>query len=220
MKYFIADTHLGHEKMIRGMLRCYPGSRKLFRSIEEHDEFLIGSINCTVRPNDQLFILGDFAALPGKYRMQIKCKHVFLIRGNHDPVQKSLNVFGEMPYMRVVKLRSGNASLKVVLSHFPQAYWEGSHRGWGHLYGHTHGQREDTLDQAFGYKRRALDVGVDNLRKEYGDYSPLGEDQVLHRFLGVPGHDDPEYYNAYQRVRDLKYGFDPQTNPIHDHETI
>lgn len=214
MRYFIADPHFGHPAMIRGMLRFYPGTTTLFESIEAHDDHLIGAINCTVKPSDELFVLGDFSRQPGKYRARIKCKTVRLIRGNHDPVEKSLNVFGEMPWMVTTKLRDSKGnSLKCVLSHFPQAYWDGSHRGWAHLHGHTHGQREVSLDDAFGYHRRMMDVGVDALFQLNGSYFPIGEDELYSRMTALDGHDHQEFYRALQNNRDHRYGYDPMDRP-------
>ena len=196
MKYFIADTHFGHANILDKMLsRCYPGTETLFRSIEDHDDCILSAINDVVGERDDLFILGDFARQPGKYRARINCKHIYLIRGNHDPVQKSLNVFGQIPYLRIVKVRGEHGgSLKVVLCHTPMAYWEGSHRGWGHLYGHCHGQRERTLDQAFGTHRRSADIGVDCLR----NFAPASEYQIYRFFTGLPGHDPVKFYKDLQ----------------------
>jgi calcineurin-like phosphoesterase family protein len=209
-RYFIADTHFGHEALVRGMLRRYPHSNELFPSVEAYDEHVIGAINAAVGVNDELHVLGDFSQLPGKYRARIKCKHVMLTRGNHDPVQKSKNVFGEIPWMREVKLRGDTGSLTAILSHAPQAYWIGSHRGWAHLYGHTHGQREDTLDQAFGRERRAFDVGADHLRTFYGNYFPVDEAELYAMLIDRKGHDQQSYYHEFQRLRDIRLGFDEE----------
>jgi len=214
VRYFIADTHFGAKpNLIRGMLRRYPGSNVLFESTEAHDAHLLGAINCTVKPNDELYILGDFAQQPGKFRALIKCKKVLFVRGNHDPYQKCMNVFGELPWMRTTKLRSGDNRLKCVLCHFPLAYWDGSHRGTAHLHGHVHGQREVTFDDAFGYQRRMMDVGVDALFQLKGNYFPIGEDELYLRFTSLEGHDLPEYYEDLQFRRDKRYGFDPLTRP-------
>lgn len=215
MRYFIADTHFGASpSLIRGMLRRYPCTNVLFASTEDHDQHLLGAINCTARPNDELFILGDFAGSnPGKYRAQIKCKHVYLIRGNHDPYQKCMNVFSEIPWMKTIKLRGQGGALNCVLCHFPIAYWDGSHRGWAHLHGHTHGQREVTLDAAFGWHRRMMDVGVDNLRELNGDYFPMAEDELYSRFISLDGHDHSEHYETLQYIRDKRLGFDPLRTP-------
>jgi calcineurin-like phosphoesterase family protein len=195
MRYFTADTHFGHTNILNKMLpRCYPGTNVLFRSIEDHDECLLYAINAVVGERDELYVLGDFARKPGKYRARIKCKHVRLIRGNHDPVQKSKNVFGEIPYIIHTKVRSGRDSLRVVLCHTPMAYWDGSHRGWGHLYGHCHGQREATMTKLFGVNRRSMDVGVDCLK----NYIPLSEEHLCHFFTSLSGHDPVGFYRDLQ----------------------
>ena len=209
-RYFIADPHFGATpKLIRGMLRRYPGTNVLFKSTEDHDHHLIGAINCVVGEHDELHVLGDFASHnPGKYRALIKCKHVFLTRGNHDPVEKSRNVFGDIPWSRMVKLRDGEGnSLRAILTHTPQAFWIGSHLGWAHLYGHTHGQREETLDRWLGTERRSLDVGVDAIRQEFGDYFPLDEHELYHILSSRAGHDHPDFYHKLQAERDEAHGF-------------
>jgi calcineurin-like phosphoesterase family protein len=199
MKYFIADTHFDHWNLVSRFPRRHPTFQRPFDNSDEHDTFLIDVINDTVDRGDELFVLGDFCLKrPGRFRQRIKCRQVRLIRGNHDPVQASINVFGDMPYMQVIKLRGefddAPATLSAVLSHAPQAFWFGSHRGWGHAYGHCHGQREDTLTQALGWQRRSIDVGVDYLARLLGTFKPVSEQYLLSTFLSLPGHDQPSFY--------------------------
>ena len=196
MRYFIADCHFGHEKLIMTFPRYRPGTEELFASVEEHDDYLIQAINVAVRPDDDLHILGDFAlANPGKYRMRIKCKHVYLTRGNHDRPEKSRRVFGEIPRVRLTTLRGTEGGrLKAVLCHTPMAFWEGSHKGWANLYGHCHGQREDTMDRWLGLDRRSLDVSVDNIYRLTGNFMPLDEQSLYYWMISRLGHDLPEFY--------------------------
>ena len=195
MRYFIADCHFGHEKMIMTFPRYRPGTKELFASIEEHDDYLLDAINSVVGVDDELHILGDFALKkPGKYRMRIKCKHVYLTRGNHDRPLQSRRVFGEIPRIRLTYLRSDTGHLKTVLCHTPMAFWEGSHKGWAHLYGHCHGRREDTMDQWLGFDRRSLDVSVDNIYKLTGSFIPLDEVDLYYWMISRAGHDHPEFY--------------------------
>lgn len=205
MRYFIADPHFGNEKLIRGMLRRYPSTRTLFPNTEAHDRYLIDDINIVVGEKDELIVIGDFAGKkPGKYRARINCKHVYLVRGNHDPVMASKAVFGEIPYMKKTKVRKDGKSLPVILSHYPQAFWDGSHKGWGHLYGHTHGQREEHLERAFP-GRRAFDCTVDNLIRKFGSYRPISEEKVFSILTALPGHDDVAYYKQIQHIRDRQF---------------
>jgi calcineurin-like phosphoesterase family protein len=203
MRYIIADPHFGCEKLIMNFPRYRPGTKELFDSIEEHDDYLIRDINLVARPDDELHILGDFSYdTPGKYRMRLKCKHVYLTRGNHDRPEKSRRVFGEIPRIRIIKLRGcGGKSLKTVLCHTPMAFWEGSHKGWAHLYGHCHGQREDTLDAALGPDRRSLDVSVDNIYKLTGNFMPLDEQDLYYWMISRAGHDPPAFYDNYRGMK-------------------
>ncbi len=213
MKFFMADPHFGHDGIIQMMARVAPDG-ELFSSVEEHDGFLLAEINCKVDRNDELIILGDFAwEKPGKYRQRIRCKNIKLILGNHDKKPKCINVFGAENVFQqyVAKLHlSGDKIdyLKVFCSHYPTTFWEGSHKGWGHLYGHTHGQREDYLELMFP-ERRALDVGVDNIYRLFGRWGPLNEIEVYHYMARRTGHDDLEAYHEYQTKLYLSRGFDP-----------
>jgi len=187
--------------------RYRPGTKELFASIEEHDDYLIKAINNAVGPDDELHVLGDFALdKPGKYRMRIKCKHVYLTRGNHDRPEKSRRVFGEIPRIRLTELRApwaGGRRLKTVLCHTPMAFWEGSHKGWANLYGHCHGQREDTMDQWLGLDRRSMDVSVDNIYKLTGSFTPLDEVDLYYCMVSRAGHDHPEFYPNRRGMRNV-----------------
>lgn len=80
MIFYTADLHFGHEAVIKF-------SNRPFKTIEEHDNFIIHVWNDTVTDNDDIYIVGDFA-----YRNKISDetylrrlngkKH--LIIGNHD----------------------------------------------------------------------------------------------------------------------------------------
>jgi calcineurin-like phosphoesterase family protein len=216
MKFFIADCHFGHFGIIPMMARTYPGTHRLFESIEAHDDLLIDTINQVVGRNDELHIIGDFSwEKPGKYRQRIKCQHVKLTLGNHDKVQACSNVFGEIPERRRMKVFNLDRTdyIKVVLDHYPGAYWDGSHKGWGLLYGHTHGQREETLEELFP-QRRALDVGADNLFLRQGNYGPMPEYKVYDYMAKRSGHDDLRFYRDYQNDLYIKKGLWGKIKPL------
>lgn len=190
MKFFTADCHFGE----RPNNKLW---RDEFSSREEHNEAILDGINSKVCRNDYLYILGDFAwDKPGKYRQQIRCKNITFIIGNHDRYQKSLNVFGTVHQLKVVKF----AGTKAVLCHYPFAFWDGSHKGWFHFYGHCHMQREETLDTIWP-KRRSMDVGVDNAKHYLGHYEPFSEEEILGLIGGEPGHDQVDFYKRLRHAR-------------------
>lgn len=196
MKHFTADTHFNHEKIakVRG-----------FECAASHDHCMLNNINHTVGQDDELFILGDFAwDKPGKYRLQIKCKNIRFVIGNHDKYEACKNVFGDIRSTISTRVYSANETSygKAFLCHFPFAYWENSHHNSWHLYGHTHAAREETLDQAFP-GRQAMDVGLDNINRLYGAFRPITEHEVFDYMSVLPGHDHVDWYEARRSWRGL-----------------
>lgn len=189
MKFFTADTHFDHLNIaqVRG-----------FHDKEEHDAVIIAAINSVVCASDTLFILGDFCwSSPGKFRMRINCKDVRYVIGNHDKIQATQNVFGQIHTTLKTRIvaEDGLRYGKAVLCHFPMAYWDASHNGSWHLYGHCHGSRELTLDWAFP-GRQAMDVGLDNAGRLYGCYRPFSEHEVFDYMAARTGHDHKEFYDG------------------------
>lgn len=183
-------------------------SGALCASEQEHDRMILDNINALVGRDDELFILGDFAFdKPGKFRSQIDCKHIRFVLGNHDRKEKTANVFGQIPEVLRTKAfnRKGTDHVKLYLSHYPTMYWDGSHRGWCHLYGHCHGQREEYLDN-LEPQRRAMDVGVDNIYQLYGSYRPIADYEVYEYMARRSGHDDIRFYTDFQKNLYLERG--------------
>ena len=155
--YFTSDTHFGHENVISF-------SNRPFENLEEMEKVLIENWNARVRPNDDIYIIGDFA-------WRAKHDHIInvlkrlngqkhLILGNHDrkyldfddfrasfvEIEKQLEVFVENRQ-------------RLVLCHYPMAEWHQYHRGIYHIHGHLHNRK----DEAFLYlkDKNALNAGVD-----------------------------------------------------------
>jgi len=77
--YFISDLHLGHSNI-------FSFSPNRFGSnIDQHDRWVIDSINSVVKPRDLLYILGDVAFDLTKLDLlnSIPCQKKLII-GNHD----------------------------------------------------------------------------------------------------------------------------------------
>ena len=178
--FFTADTHFGHTNIIESCKRP-------FKSIEEHDQQLLDAINAVVQPNDHLYHLGDFA-LPHcwdkanakrqavqYYRAKIKCKHITLLMGNHDPHVSTgepkawmHDYFEAIHQLLNVKLHNEGVSTKFVMCHYGLASWNQSRRGSVMLHGHSHGGLTPAPMR--------FDVGVD-----VNDYKPVSLSDIMRR---------------------------------------
>lgn len=165
--WFTADSHFGHKAMAAEGKGWRP-----FATVVEHDEFLISQWNKVVRPDDQVWHLGD-VGMNTTHTLGIVArlngtKH--LVAGNHDEVwpghreaykhqARWLEVFASVqPFAR--RRIDGRA---VLLCHFPYfgdhlgkeryAQWRLPDMGDWLLCGHVHGD--------WAQRGRQVNVGVD-----------------------------------------------------------
>lgn len=109
--FIISDTHFNH----RAVLRFERGE---FKTIKEHDEYIIKKWNSVVKDDDIVFHLGDLG-LGSRNEIEEIVKrlngHKILIRGNHDNFNDEfyLKIGFEEVYRNPVYIG------KIVLSHFP-----------------------------------------------------------------------------------------------------
>jgi calcineurin-like phosphoesterase family protein len=194
-RYYTADTHLGHARIIELCGRP-------FGSVDEMNETIIGNINDTCAPEDELYILGDIAlgkldeSLP--LLKQIECR-VFMVPGNHDrfslayqrkgdrmaEVERELERYGEYGTCYKETLNSSSEFLApflnphgwpVKMSHYP--YIGDSHGADRHadlrprreggplIHGHVHGEWQ--------FKDEMFNVGVD-----VNEFRPVSEERIL-----------------------------------------
>ena len=149
MIYFTSDTHFHHAKVIDYCNRP-------FANVDEMNEALIKNWNDRVKRWDIVYHLGDFCFGNKQKIKEVLDRlngNIFLIEGNHD---RNLSTeikqrFGWIkPYYELK-----HEGQHLVLCHYPFASWNGSHHGWIHLHGHSHGSTKNHGN----FKR--LDVGVD-----------------------------------------------------------
>ena len=142
MNLYISDTHFGHKNVI-GF------DHRPFIDVNEMDHCLIKLWNSRVQPDDDVYIVGDFAFRNEKpaewYLRQLK-GHKHLIIGNHD--RKTLENEAAMSYFESVdKLcRVMDGDKEVILCHFPIAAWYKCKYGSWHVYGHIHGRKDDVYE--------------------------------------------------------------------------
>lgn len=182
MIYFTSDFHFSHNNI----LKFSPKFRSQFKDITEMDEKLIEMWNSVIKPEDEVYNLGDvcFSRDLNKLKAilrRLNGKH-HLILGNHDqliienkdkllkeykndgnPLFSSINQYLELEYEKQ----------KYVLFHYPIQEWNRGHYGAIHLYGHIH-------DSIAPLKGKALNVGIDLHCKI------LSKDDVLEMVCKIP----------------------------------
>lgn len=157
--FFTSDEHHYHTHVIRYNSRP-------FTSVEEMNSCLIKNHNSVVGKGDRVYHLGDFAwKYPEIILPELNGQH-FLIKGNHDDIKKATKA-GFIWVKDVFGLKVND--LYFWLSHYAHRYWNKSHYGSYHLYGHSHGCAEDNWG-------RSTDVGVD-----CWDYKPVHIDQIIEK---------------------------------------
>ena len=169
--YFTADTHFGHEGVLR---MC----ERPFSSVRDMNRTLIDLWNARVRPDDIVWHLGDFAlgatpeeaasifaALNGSKR---------LVKGNHDH-DATLALPWALPVREIVEVAVDGA--RVVLCHYPMRAWRGSFGSALQLFGHTHGLLPPSS--------QSCDVGIDSWA-----YAPVSIAQIRGKLAGVA--EEPE----------------------------
>jgi calcineurin-like phosphoesterase family protein len=146
MRFFTADTHFQHRRIIDLCGRP-------FRDVDHMDETLIKNWNEVVSPDDEVWHLGDFAmgdqTRVGEILSRLNGR-VHLVWGNHDN-RKKIDPSWFASVQDYAEVTDGVDM--VVLSHYPITVWNGSHHGSYHMFGHVHGRLRPV--------GRACDVGVD-----------------------------------------------------------
>src|SRR3990172_4248175 len=133
--YVIADTHFGHNSIIR-----FESANRPFSTIEEHNRELVGRWNATVDKKDTVWHLGDV--------FFGKDSHVILghlngikrlVLGNHD-------VYPNEVYARYFSKIFGAAELKdCILTHVPVHPYQLERRYRLNIHGHMHSKKMDDL---------------------------------------------------------------------------
>jgi len=156
MKYYIADTHFGHENIIRL-------SNRPFQTVEEMDNVMIAKWNEKITENDDVYILGDFS-YKGKdpifYLSQLKGRK-YLIIGNHDT--KLLKNPDHRQYFEEINsiLMVDDGGTQICCCHYPMVEWNGYYRNVLHFYGHVHNTFHNATTQYAAQMPRAFNVGAD-----------------------------------------------------------
>lgn len=170
--WYTADTHFGHENVIRFCDRP-------FKSASHMDGIMLENMWKVVKPDDDLWIIGDFAfGAPAKDTAyleqifgQLPGAHKHLIVGNHDSdlTQSldwtSVSMMAEVP--------DGPKKQRNTLCHYPMITWNHARREALQLFGHVHNNWRGS--------RNSVNVGVD-----VWDFMPVTFDDVARRARRLP----------------------------------
>lgn len=138
MNFYISDLHIGHANIISL-------DKRPFKDIDEMNRAIIENWNNRVKPEDTVYILGDFIWLKEEdwdfYVEQLTGKKVLIV-GNHDPKQFSpatQKTFSEITPCKEIK----DSGHHLTLCHYPIPFFRaGSAENSYMLYGHVH-QKQD-----------------------------------------------------------------------------
>ncbi len=152
-KFYIADSHFGHEAVIR---HC----NRPFQTVEDMDEALILRWNERVKPTDMVFHLGDFSLADVDRTREIFARlngRKYLITGNHDldnrgRLHKRVRDL-EWAAPPTAGMETTDGGCRLYLHHYACRVWPAGHYGAWHFFGHSHGNLPP--------QGRSRDVGVD-----------------------------------------------------------
>jgi calcineurin-like phosphoesterase family protein len=165
MIYFTADQHYYHENIMKY-------SHRPFYTINDMNMTITKNWNNTIKPNDEVYILGDFAFTTTENTNEL-LKNLngrkYLIKGNHDRFLSD-NKFDRTQFIWVkdyyiLKYREQ----KIVLFHYPIYEWDCAFHGSIHLYGHVHNNEQ--MD-----RKNAFNVGVD-----VNNFTPISIEDIIKR---------------------------------------
>jgi calcineurin-like phosphoesterase family protein len=162
--WFIADTHFGHSNVIKYVNRP-------FADVDEMDEAMIANWNSVVKPNDEVYHLGDFAFRdPYHYGPRLNGKK-FLVPGNHD--RKYLGELKKYFHILPTLYEMNHEKKTLVMCHYAMRRWNKAHWGTYHIYGHSHGSLPG--------EGRSFDVGVD-----CWNFTPISWDMIVEKMEAIP----------------------------------
>lgn len=167
MYRYIADLHIG----------C---TNSFEHRALEHDEILVKNWNSVVNNNDTTFILGDIGRCGNNKDNEYLCSVIsrlkskkILVVGNHDESglkdYRVKQLFETVvDYFELTDNYNG-INQKLVLSHYPIFSWNGCYKDTVLLYGHTHGNFDDTIYhgslEKLRYKVRQLNIENKEVKK-------------------------------------------------------
>jgi calcineurin-like phosphoesterase family protein len=174
MKYWTSDLHLSHFNIIKY-------TNRPFSNIEEMNSVLGNNWDSIIKPNDQVYILGDIS-----FQEDIAINWLnkrpgqkFIVWGNHDPktAVRRNKILQRVNAIGADLLETTLDHTSVVMCHYPMLRWNRGHHGSWMLHGHTHGGCIYPSND-----ERIIDVGVDMSWAGHNKYFPVSENELVLKF--------------------------------------
>lgn len=191
--YVTSDLHLNHFSILEfEKSNLEKNGLSYIKDLYAYNEMIIKRINFVVRPQDTLYILGDFAFGGNEIVKDFVRRihgHKILIKGNHDhySVEEARRMGFEQVYDHPIYLPGTKG--KVLLSHYPAKEALDNPYIVYNLHGHIHG----------GY----LDLpNFKNVNIAMTEYYPVDIDSLINRINSSgKSREEPwlhEWYAPYQ----------------------
>lgn len=172
--FYTSDLHFNHEKIYSN------GTRPPFKTAAEAQEAIINNFNSVVKPNDNLYILGDLTLSASYDDLVAFLRRLngnkIVIQGNHDR-QRTLEKLKEDKVIANWHPWKGckDQGVSIFMTHFVPLEAHTGPELKLYLHGHVHGNLRSILKCPL-----RIDVGVD-----FWNFYPFSMDKVC-----------PEYLNA------------------------
>ena len=168
MVYFTADTHFGHNAIIRMCSRP-------FEDVNEMNRALIDSWNARVHGDDTIYIVGDMFYRCTDVESILRRLHgrKRLILGNHDESWLKQADYGRYFISIDHYLEISDGAHALTLCHYPMVTWKHDHRSYM-IHGHIHANTDADFWPLLRERERALNAGVD-----INGYQPVTFDELI-----------------------------------------
>lgn len=167
-KFYIADTHFGHENVIKF-------DKRPFQNTEEMEEEMVKRWNEKVGKTDMVYILGDFCwknVSPTAMGHKLNGRKI-LITGNHDKQlsRETRGLGGFIDQQNLMEFKDNGRH--VILCHYPIPFHRAAYNDdFWMLYGHVHATiEEDHLRQL---RKQVIDVKDEASGRALGHFMNVG----------------------------------------------
>lgn len=168
MVYFTADTHFGHNAIIRMCGRP-------FEDVNEMNRALIDSWNARVHGDDTIYIVGDMFYRCTDVESILRRLHgrKRLILGNHDESWLKQADYGRYFISIDHYLEISDGAHALTLCHYPMVTWKHDHRSYM-IHGHIHANTDADFWPLLRERERAMNAGVD-----INGYQPVTFEELI-----------------------------------------